>query len=65
VGVQGGDLETALIAGLRPDGLGMLLPVSRGISRAADPAQAAADLRDQILSIRYHIRHQRKENHDQ
>ncbi|MEI7847669.1 MAG: orotidine-5'-phosphate decarboxylase [Chloroflexota bacterium] len=65
VGVQGGDLETALTAGLRPDGLGMLLPVSRGISRAADPAQAAADLRDQILSIRYHIRHQRKENHDQ
>ena len=65
VGVQGGDLETALTAGLRPDGLGMLLPVSRGISRAADPAQAAADLRDQILSIRYHFRHQRKENHDQ
>ena len=55
VGAQGADLETALKAGLRKDGLGMLIPVSRGISRAADPAKAAAELRDQILSIRYAI----------
>jgi hypothetical protein len=26
--------------------------VSRGISRAADPRQAAADLRDQIIAFR-------------
>ena len=57
VGAQGGDLETALKAGLRPDGKGMLLPISRGISRAANPGLAAADLRDQILSIRYHLKH--------
>jgi uridine monophosphate synthetase len=57
VGAQGGDLETALKAGLRKDGKGMLLPVSRGISRAANPAQAAADLRDQIISFKYHLNH--------
>ena len=44
VGAQGGDLAAALAAGLRADGLGMLIPVSRAISRAADPRQAARDL---------------------
>ena len=52
VGAQGGDLETALKAGLRQDGKGMLLPVSRGISRAANPAKAAAELRDEIVNIK-------------
>ncbi len=52
IGAQGGDLQTALRAGLRPDGKGMLLPVSRAISRAAHPRLAAADLRDEILSLR-------------
>ena len=56
IGAQGGDLETALTAGLRRDGKGMLIPVSRGISRAANPATAAAELRDQIISIRYALR---------
>ena len=37
VGAQGGNLKAALEAGLRQDGLGMLFPVSRGISRADDP----------------------------
>lgn len=48
VGAQGGDLGNALKAGLRSDGMGLLIPISRGISRAADPAQAAADFRDAI-----------------
>ena len=48
VGAQGGDLRQALQAGLRADGLGVLLPVSRALSRAADPARAARELRDQI-----------------
>ncbi len=48
VGAQGGDLGAALQAGLRADGLGMLIPVSRGISRADDPRQAAIELRDAI-----------------
>ena len=45
VGAQGGDLQAALGAGLRPDGLGMLIPVSRLIGRATDPGRIAADLR--------------------
>ncbi|MBN1147588.1 MAG: orotidine-5'-phosphate decarboxylase [Anaerolineales bacterium] len=48
IGAQGGDLETALRAGLRSDGLGLLAPVSRGISRASDPRQAAINLRQAI-----------------
>jgi uridine monophosphate synthetase len=44
VGAQGGDLGAALEAGLRPDGLGLLIPVSRGLARAADPRRAAEDL---------------------
>jgi uridine monophosphate synthetase len=48
VGAQGGDLQAALKAGLRSDGLGLLLPVSRSLSRAADPAKAARELRDEI-----------------
>lgn len=45
VGAQGGDLSAALLAGLRADGMGLLVPVSRGISRAEDPRQAADELR--------------------
>jgi orotidine 5'-phosphate decarboxylase subfamily 2 len=52
VGAQGGELESALKAGLRKDGKGILLPVSRGISRAENPRRAAAELRDQILYIK-------------
>lgn len=55
VGAQGGELESALQAGLRKDGKGMLLPVSRGIGRAEKPGLAAAELRDQILAIRSSI----------
>ena len=56
VGFQGGDLAAALAAGLRRDGSGMLLPVSRGVSRAADPAAAARQLRDQINAVRASVR---------
>ena len=45
---QGGDLGATVRAAVRPDGLGLLLPVSRGISRAADPAAEALRLRDAI-----------------
>jgi uridine monophosphate synthetase len=44
VGAQGGELKAALRAGLRSDGSGLLLPVSRGISRSADPRGAAREL---------------------
>jgi uridine monophosphate synthetase len=49
VGTQGGDLETTLRAGLRSDGRGMLINVSRSISRAQDPGLEAARFRDEIL----------------
>jgi uridine monophosphate synthetase len=48
VGAQGGDLRLALEAGLRSDGLGMLVPVSRAISRAGNPRQAAQEFRSAI-----------------
>jgi uridine monophosphate synthetase len=52
VGAQGGELEAALKAGLRKDGKGLLLPVSRSIARAEKPGLAAAELRDEILQIK-------------
>jgi uridine monophosphate synthetase len=52
VGTQGGELESALRAGLKSDGRGMLIPISRGISRAANPGKAAGELRDEIIGIR-------------
>ena len=55
VGAQGGELELALRMGLRSDGKGMLINVSRGISRAESPARAAAELRDQIVNIKREI----------
>ena len=51
VGAQGGNLVTALKAGLRKDGMGMLISVSRSIARAESPRKAAAELRDEIIDI--------------
>jgi uridine monophosphate synthetase len=55
VGAQGGELELALKSGLRKDGKGMLIPISRGISRAENPKLAAAEIRDEILHIKRQI----------
>ncbi len=52
VGAQGAELELALKSGLRVDGKGMLIPISRGISRAENPKLAAAAIRDEILHIK-------------
>lgn len=52
VGAQGGDLDAACRAGLNSKGTGMLIPVSRGISRAADPAAKAKELKDGINTAR-------------
>ncbi len=59
VGAQGGDLETALRSGLRADGKGMLINVSRAISRSENPRLEAANLRDGMVQI---IRDQRAES---
>jgi len=52
VGAQGGDLAASLAAGLRPDGLGMLVAVTRGVTSAADHRAAAQTLRDEINHAR-------------
>ncbi len=52
IGKQGGDLEAALRAGLRADGLGLLVPVSRLIAEAEDPRHRAGQLRDEINRVR-------------
>ncbi len=52
IGAQGGELESALKAGLRKDGSGMLINVSRSVARADDPRKAAYELRDQIVEVR-------------
>ncbi len=56
VGTQGGDLAAALAAGLRADGLGMLINVSRAIASAPDPRAEAKRLRDEINHHRRPVR---------
>jgi uridine monophosphate synthetase len=51
VGAQGGDLVAALAAGLRPDGMGLLINASRSIARAVDPGAEARQLRDRIAEM--------------
>jgi uridine monophosphate synthetase len=52
IGAQGGDLEAAIKAGLRPDGLGLVINVSRGVCHADDPRAAALWFRDRINAAR-------------
>jgi uridine monophosphate synthetase len=59
VGTQGGDLRIALNSGLRPDGFGMLVTVSRGISRQKDIRRAADGYR---LAIQREV-HLRRRNY--
>jgi uridine monophosphate synthetase len=51
VGAQGGNLREALEAGLDSNGTGMLIPVSRGISGADNPKEAANKLVESIRSV--------------
>ncbi len=53
IGAQGGTVQEACAAGLRRDGLGLLVVVAREISSSADPAQAARRLRDGINEARH------------
>lgn len=52
IGAQGGDLAATLQAGLRADGVGLLLNASRSIAGASDSHQAAKKLRDEINAYR-------------
>lgn len=51
VGTQGGSLEDAVQAGVRDDGAGLLIAVSRAVASASDPATVARDLRDRINTL--------------
>ncbi|MEX0895561.1 MAG: orotidine-5'-phosphate decarboxylase [Patescibacteria group bacterium] len=51
VGTQGGELAATLKSGLHPTSGSLLINVSRGISRAEDPSQAAAQLHEQMRTI--------------
>ena len=48
VGAQGADLSAALQAGLRQDGSGLIIPVSRGVIAAEEPRAAATAFRDTV-----------------
>lgn len=48
LGAQGGNLQQSIKQGLRQDGLGLVFPISRGISRAEKPRQTAIDLTKQV-----------------
>ena len=52
IGAQGGDLEATMRAGLRADGMGLLINASRSIASAANPGEAAKKLRDEINALR-------------
>ena len=52
IGAQGGDLQAALSAGLRADGLGVLVAATRGVTQADDPRQAALSIREGINAAR-------------
>jgi len=52
VGPQGGDMEAALRSGVREDGAGLLVAVSRAIAQADSPAQEAARMKAQVNALR-------------
>jgi len=52
VGAQGGDLEQAVRAGIRADGLGLLVTTSRTLARSPDARGEARRLREAINAAR-------------
>jgi uridine monophosphate synthetase len=52
VGIQGGDLRQALSAGLRSNGMGLLIPISRLISQSEHPQEKAEEIRQSINQLR-------------
>jgi uridine monophosphate synthetase len=54
-GAQGADISSAIGAGLNSEGLGLLLPVSRQISRAEDVQRAALEVREAINGVRKNL----------
>ena len=56
IGSTNGELAATLKNGLRADGLGLLIPASRAIWRAADPRQAALALHEAITRHRKELK---------
>jgi orotidine-5'-phosphate decarboxylase len=52
IGVQGGNVEQTVTAGLNSAGRGLIINAARGIIFAEDPAKAARELRDGINEFR-------------
>ena len=59
IGAQGGNAGAAIRAGVREDGLGLLLVVGRSIYQDADPGQKARQFRDrfnwEVAGLRTHL----------
>jgi uridine monophosphate synthetase len=62
IGAQGGTMAGAVNAGLRSDGMGILMNVSREIAQAERPSHKAKDLRDQLNAARAQVLADRKSN---
>eukprot|EP00571_Detonula_confervacea_P012706 CAMPEP_0172298620 /NCGR_PEP_ID=MMETSP1058-20130122/1190_1 /TAXON_ID=83371 /ORGANISM="Detonula confervacea, Strain CCMP 353" /LENGTH=528 /DNA_ID=CAMNT_0013007901 /DNA_START=9 /DNA_END=1591 /DNA_ORIENTATION=- len=65
VGAQGGDLDAACKAGLNDQGSCMLIPVSRGVSRASDPGAEAQKLKEGINAARSAVLSSKEEKSEQ
>jgi uridine monophosphate synthetase len=59
VGAQGGDLQAAVAAGLNASGAGLIINVSRGITEASDPTEAAREWRDRLEAARQNVQNRR------
>jgi len=60
IGAQGGTMAGAASAGLRADGMGILMNVSREVAQAPKPSEKARDLRDQLNAARAAVMAARK-----
>ncbi|MBB6478376.1 orotidine-5'-phosphate decarboxylase [Spirochaeta isovalerica] len=60
IGAQGGDMKEAVEAGMREDGLGILPNVSRAVSNAPSPGEAARKFRDEMNEARDAVLRMRK-----
>jgi uridine monophosphate synthetase len=59
IGAQGGDLQAAVAAGLDANGEGLVINVSRGVTEASNPAEAAREWRDRLEAARTEVQRSR------
>jgi uridine monophosphate synthetase len=52
VGAQGGSLDAAVAAGVRADGSGLLIPISRSVASADDPGAYVVEINEAIATAR-------------